>query len=261
MCFELPVVLRKVSWIVRVGGRVRLTPVCPLSLLVSPLTTVDVIVPKKEVIMESDFTKERTAGKEFMLKEYERIHSLVLDEIRQSEQRVNFFITIASAIGGILVIFSQVSTLPAYIKLTVVEGVLVVLLMYGLITLNRLTSRIIQLRTFRKLQNEIRRYFANRDSEVAAYLEFHDEILKDPELFPKKNKMNLTIARWLRGTLQDLMILTNGVICGGIALAALLNTRLSIPEIIGWTVVTVIGAAIFLLKYHYYMRTKLPPMA
>ena len=40
--------------------------------------------------MHSEASQENTHSSEFMLKEYERLHALVLDEIRQSEQRVSF---------------------------------------------------------------------------------------------------------------------------------------------------------------------------
>jgi hypothetical protein len=112
-------------------------------------------LPSKErtILMDPKSINERTYGVEFMMHEYERVHTLVLDEIRQSEQRVNFFLTIATTVGGALLLFSQLSTLTLEIKFAAIERILAVLLLFGLITFNRLNSRIVQLRAFRKLQD------------------------------------------------------------------------------------------------------------
>jgi hypothetical protein len=57
--------------------------------------------------MNSEASQQNNYSSEFMLKEYERLHGLVLDEIRQSEQRVNFFVAISSAAGDAMILFLQ----------------------------------------------------------------------------------------------------------------------------------------------------------
>ena len=56
--------------------------------------------------MHSDQNEGNSSSIEFMLKEYDRINELWIDENSQAERRVNFFLSIASAtIGAIFLIF------------------------------------------------------------------------------------------------------------------------------------------------------------
>jgi hypothetical protein len=195
---------------------------------------------------------------EFMLKEYDRINGLILDEIRQSEQRVNFFLTIASSAAGVLILFSQSSLLSEEVKFATIEGALGILLLYGFVTLNRMNSRIVQLTTLKIFQKEIQKYFTKGNKEVSDYFKATKGAIDEHPL--RKNKLTLGVGRWLRGALQDLMILTNSLICGGITLVALSNAQQSLQSIIIWTSISTILAIIVFYNYHYFMRTRLPPM-
>ena len=207
--------------------------------------------------MSGEPGNQNQCSMEFMLSEYERLNNLILDELRQSEQRVTFFITIASAIGGALVIFAQSKAILLNEKIVAVEGVLTILLIYGLITLNRMTSRIVQLLTFKKLQGAIQQYFASLDSRVTAYLELRKSLSSQSSY---SSKFGWQANRLLRGTLHDLVIFTDSIICGSLLLTALIGAGVSLGLKVSLTVTVTIVAWALLRTYHYYMRGKLPPM-
>lgn len=206
--------------------------------------------------MKSAVAEGNKHSVEFMLSEYERIQSLIFDEIRQCEQRVSFFMTITSAVGGVILLFSQVSTLATDVIVMVSEGVLVTLFIYGMITQNRVSQRNVNLTMYRRLQEDIQMYFARNDPEVGAYV----RSLRGAYSVEHRSKLQVKFLKWFRGTLQDLMILTNSLLCAGIISVALLTTNLPLQAVAGCTVVTAIGAVMLIRRYHYYMRSKLPPM-
>lgn len=201
--------------------------------------------------MTSKASPESVHNSEFMLAEYERLHSLVLDEIRQSEQRVSFFITIASTIGGALILFLQSKLLSIGVRLASVEVILVILLIYGLITLSRLSERNAQLKSLWKLQNAIQRYFAKNDEEVAKYLKIREElsIPNNPNSGLEKQAFV-----YLRGSIHTLVTLANSVICGGIVLTTLIMFNVSYVVIVPVTSASVALSAFTFRAYHYYLR-------
>lgn len=134
---------------------------------------------------------------EFMLKEYERIHSLVMDEIRQSEQRVNFFIAIASTIGGAILLSLQIQSISLETKLSVIEVVLVILLIYGLIILSRLSDRMVEIRFLSKLQEKIQCYFRKDSQEISSYLKFKEELASSPLLTSRVDRqLSIYLSTW-----------------------------------------------------------------
>ncbi len=128
--------------------------------------------PKLESITSPETILKDDHSAEFMLKEYDRFVQLFIEENRQTEQRVNFFLTIASGAVGVIILISQVSKLSGEILYVATLAVLVVLLLFGLSILNRTVTRIVQNRTYHEILVEVQKYFATRDPEVAAYLEF-----------------------------------------------------------------------------------------
>lgn len=194
---------------------------------------------------------------EFMLKEYERIHSLVLDEVRQSEQRVNFFIAISSAVAGAIVLFLQIQAISLDTKLAVIEVVLVILLIYGLIILSRLSDRMVQLKFLSKLQEKIQFYFEKDNPEISSYLKFKGELASNPSLNSKVEK-RLTV--YLRGTIHSLIIFTNTVICSGITLTALILLKANSLTVVFLTIFVSVSSAFILRTFHYQMRDRFRPM-
>jgi len=114
--------------------------------------------------MKSEASSENEKSAEFMLKEYGPLYTLMAGESSQAEQRVNFFLTIASGAIGAVIVLSQISNINA-----ATQGVLVVLLLFGLTTLNRLNVRVVHQRAYSRLLNEIQNYFAAGDPRIADY--------------------------------------------------------------------------------------------
>ena len=206
--------------------------------------------------MNSEASQENTHNSEFMLKEYERLHGLVLDEIRQSEQRVSFFVAISSAAGGAMILFLQTQSLPLIMRLAGIEVVLVILLIYGLITLSRLSDRNVQLRFLWRLQNSIQHYFAKNDPEISEYLKLKEE-LSAPYI--PNSKVEKLVFVYMRGSIHTLVTFTNSVICGGIVLTALtmLNVTYSVTVFI--TIIVTTFSAFLFRAYHYKMRALFRP--
>jgi hypothetical protein len=90
--------------------------------------------------------KEDKKSKEssFMLKEYERVYTQVLNDAEHAEKRVNFFLTITSAAVGVLVVLSQLSSVQPRILSVMTQEILIILLLYGVIIQNRLISGILK---------------------------------------------------------------------------------------------------------------------
>jgi hypothetical protein len=199
--------------------------------------------------------EENSDNEKFMASEYEQLHTYLRDEIRKGEERVNFFLSITSIASAGLVFFAQNTAISPEIKYSFSMGVLIVVLIYGLMTLNRLNARVVQARVYNKLLSEIHKYFARRDSEIQAYV----KVVEKSFGIPKNKTIGIQILGLLRGTLQDFIIVTNALMCGGIALVFLLNKGLHPNQSIIWSIFTVIVSATILYTYHFIMKEKLPP--
>jgi uncharacterized membrane protein len=199
---------------------------------------------------------EGNQSAEFLLKEYERLNLLRMDEVKQSEQRVTFFLTIASAAIGLIVVLAQTSSFTTDKILVISRVALIILLLFGLNILNRMNARIVQLRTIDKLMAEIRAYFRKSHPEIAAYFQKYDKLFQSPIY-----RFNITthVLRRLRGALIDLIVLSNSLICGGIAFIEFYSRGYRDNLIIVLTVATVIGATTLLYMYYYFFMKRLPP--
>lgn len=206
--------------------------------------------------MHSETSRQNTHSSEFMLKEYERLHGLVLDEIRQSEQRVSFFVAISSAVGGAMILFLQTQSLPLITRLAGIEVVLVILLIYGLITLSRLSDRNVQLRFLWRLQNSIQHYFAKNDPEISEYLKLKEE-LSAPYI--PNSKIEKLFFAYMRGSIHTLVTFTNSVICGGIIFTALIMFNATYSVTVFITIIVVTISAFLFRGYHYKMRSLFRP--
>jgi hypothetical protein len=208
--------------------------------------------PRAQVGEESNSAKSA----EFMLKEYERLSSLRMDEVKQSEQRVTFFLTIASAAVGLIVVLAQASSFTLGQVLVIARISLIVLLLFGLNILNRMNARIVQLRTFDLLMSEIRSYFRKSHPELGSYFEKHDRLY-----MPRNYRFGITthITRRLRGTLIDLIVLCDALICGGIAFVEFYLRGYRGDLITGLTISVSIVSAILLYMYYYFFMKRLPP--
>lgn len=209
---------------------------------------------KRYVRVSEDISESRS--EEFLLKEYERLYLLRMDEVKQAEQRVTFFLTIASAAIGLIVVLAQTASLSPDKILAITRVTLIVLLLFGLTILNRMNARIVQLRTFDKLMSEIRGYFRKLNPEIAIYTEKYDKVFQPPSY-----RFGITkhVLRRLRGTLNDLVILSNALICGGLAFIELYIQGYQSQSLVGLTIAVVIGALVLLYIYFYFFIKRLPP--
>ena len=203
---------------------------------------------------QTDYKKEYTF--EFLFKEYDRIHSLWMDENHQVEQRVNFFLTIASASVGGLIVISQITALPAISIGVAAEGVLILLLLFGVTVLNRLNLRTVQVRALRQSMQEIQKYFATHDSEISSYLENQKKYYFVADY---KNAFFRYIQNSFTGGLNDLMIISNALICGGITLIALISNGFDVKSIAVWTIITILGTERIWRIYSNFVVRKLRP--
>jgi hypothetical protein len=192
---------------------------------------------------------------EFMLKEYERLHELRMSEVARADQRVNFFLTIASAIGGVTIVVSQISTLPIETLSAIIQGTLIIVLLFGITILNRLNARDAQVNASRQLMAEIQDYFARGDPDIAVYLSKQRTLQEQTQKFAIAT---IIVAR-LGGSLTDLMIMSNSLLCGGIVLVRLLGMRYPIQAVVVWTIATVIISMMLLHVYSRLIRDKLRP--
>ena len=66
------------------------------------------------------------------------------------------------------------------------DYILIILLLYGLVILNRLISRQSTLIAFTRSMQEIQNYFSKRDPEIAIYLDKQKEIFRGERYKEKK---------------------------------------------------------------------------
>lgn len=206
--------------------------------------------------MNSDQNVANSSSIEFMLKEYDRINELWIDENSQAERRVNFFLSIASATVGAIFLIFQLGTLSAEIQRIAVLGILVLFFFFGMTILNRLNTRTVQLRALRNSQHEIQDYFSKRDACIKEYFEKQKSIYFVPR---HKCFIMRFIHSSFSGGLDDLMIYCNSFILGGIVLILLLGFGLDKIIIILAFIVTVLIAHKLFKVYCNFMVKSLRP--
>lgn len=206
--------------------------------------------------MEPDVTGtiDSSASNEFMLKEYELLHLLMLDEKSRGEQRINYFLTISTGAVGVLVVLSQLEMTDNVILYYVTLGVLLILLMFGLITLNRVISRSVQMSHYIGCMVEIRGFFLGGNPALANYVSSRTARVSSPKLIPH---WLLFIVRRMTGSLAEFMVVANSLLVGGIILVLLSYRGFSVDRIILWTSVVVSVMLVTLIAYVFVMRRQL----
>jgi hypothetical protein len=206
--------------------------------------------------MGLDTNKANNTEVQFLLKEYDRLSVLSVAETKQAEQRVNYFLSIATATVGSLVILFQISSVPIAIKFAITEGVLTVQLLFGIVTLNRLASRTLSLKIYGELLNEIRTYFAKRSSEITIYTQTYDDLLKSSN---SRLGIKYIFFKRLRGSLTDFMMLANSLIAGGIGFVTLMISKVNMDLIISIMVAIVLFALMLFATYYEILRRIIDP--
>lgn len=191
-------------------------------------------------------------GNDFMLREYQRLYELSRVLLNNSEQRVNFFLTLSSAVVGILFFsMGKTSQIAPHRVIFATISSLIVLLIYGVTTLNRIIWGSEQRSYYERLMREIRGYFAQRDPSITPYLELQDSLANRPA---GQSRVVAAILHIHRGRLTDFLVISNSLIFGAITIIVLSSA--------GWRQVYVIMGAIIvipaiaLLFYWYYARIR-----
>jgi hypothetical protein len=206
--------------------------------------------------ISSKSTEQARIDKDFMLREYDRIHQLWLEENKQVEQRVNFFLAILTATVGAIVFLFQSATLSETEAFYASEGILLLILLFGFSILNRLLIRNVQLKVFRAAIEEIQNYFAAQNEELDSYLS------KVKKLYRGEIKMNGLYKFFyylFNGSLTSLMILSNSLICGGIVMVALIFARQPVVNIALWTTIAVLLTSFGFRLYDIKMHSRMVP--
>jgi hypothetical protein len=189
---------------------------------------------------------------EFMFKEYERLSSLIVAEHQQAEQRVNFFISIATASVGAVLLLFQISNVAQGTKLAIIESILIVQLLFGITILNRLAARSKQLKAYNRLLSEIRLYFAEHCPQVSAYSKVYSNPLDSSHPTCRSVFLRHLINR-LRGSFTDLMLLANSLLVGGIFLVVLLSAELNLILAFFVTAITVLISLVLFGIYYQFI--------
>ena len=126
------------------------------------------------ILHENELYDNQEAFKELLLAEYDYLTKTFLWNERLGEKRVSFFITIVTAGLTALIALTSDGTLPIDSQSAPIlfsAGVLV-LLLFGLITLKRIIVRNMKSDKVKKQLDNVRQYFVKPDSEEIKYLPF-----------------------------------------------------------------------------------------
>lgn len=208
--------------------------------------------------MESQTEGFNSTEVEFMLKEYERLSSLKVSEQQQAEQRINFFISIATASVGAVLLLFQISNLVQETRLAIIGSILMVQLLFGMTLLNRLATRTKQIKIYNRLLGEIRSYFAEHCPQVSAYLKVYSNPLNS---YPPTYRFRFLahLIDRLRGSFTDFMLLTNSLLVGGIFLVILLSLQLNLILVLCATAAVVLISLVLFDFYYEFLKKIISP--
>lgn|GEM_PF-4764726 len=154
-----------------------------------------------------------------------------------------------------MVIF-QVAIVPTDYTAFAAEAVLFILFLFGITVLNRLNQRTVQTRAFRRSLGEVQQYFAAQDSDIVAYLEKQKAHYFVPDA---KSRYSRYIQNSFNGGLNDLMILSNGFICSGIGVVALLRVGYGVWVVSAGALIVLFVSTRLLHLYSNHIVKRLRP--
>lgn len=132
-----------------------------------------------------------------------------------------------------------------------IQGVLFVLLLFGIYVLNRISSRDRTLAILDKLLNKIRKYFASKDSELKKYISLRKKTFRRTK---QSNKILYIFKILFGGSIRDLVIICNSIFCSGIVMSNLINKGIPINLIVIWTSITMIIMIVIFQLYFIFIR-------
>ena len=207
-------------------------------------------------IMKSKEKMKMDDSANFMLKEYDRLANLVLEENRECEKRVSFFIKIVSAAFGVILILLQLSTIDEGVLSIASIGIMTALLLIGFVILNRLNVRSVQHEAYIQMMVKIQDYFSQFNSDIANYVKGYREIFMQPKY---EKQIIYIVSSMFRGNLSGLVIMINSLLVAGITLVAFLNTQRNFEAILFWSIFSFVASILlFDLIYRGLKKIQYP---
>ncbi|NPA72626.1 MAG: hypothetical protein GXO35_07340 [Gammaproteobacteria bacterium] len=179
----------------------------PDNIEISPPQEISGVEQPKEISSQSA---------EFLMAEYERLSEVGQQIDQRASRRFEFYLTLITAVGGAYLLLLQTQT-QIIIPKSVIDLVALAFLIYGAITfLNMTFASVFGLEIFRA-QDEIRRYFIERDTEIGNYFYFK-------KTKPSRSRIFKIIPSSIRGGSEKLVItLINSAILTYLLLSLLEN--------------------------------------
>jgi hypothetical protein len=180
-----------------------------------------------------EVTEPKGHSVDFLLAEYQNHRESFWRSEELGERRVNFFITIATAVLAALAIREEGIGAGGQVDPIFFYG-LGALLLFGVVTLMRLIRRNLVSHEHARAMGRIRRYFADRDEEILRHLYFEP---RDDWPYRKK-EWNQIFSLGTGGLVETVSLVNNLIVA---ALCALLAVSLS-----GWIIGGLLGLVGFI---------------
>ncbi len=169
----------------------------------------------------AEITREKDPFKDILLKEYEYVGRLVIEDEQIGERRVEFFNTITTTVltllgalsgSGILLIGKAVDPKMFIIGTTVLS-------LFGIITLRRLIHRNITTdKNIKKRETTLKYFIKENEADKIKYLPFDPYSPKKPHHIDKGLRPLLSLRN---GGLVENVMLINSLIFAGVALSVI----------------------------------------
>lgn len=185
----------------------------------------------------------------FLLKEYDRVHQLWMDENTQVERRVGFFLTFAPAALGAVSLAANANRVAAPWFLFVA---CLALLAFGWVILSRVIHRICQVLAYRQSLQFIRNAIFGRCPELTPYR-------TDMDGFWKGLPSYRWWHTWNSGSLTCLVSITNGLLAAGAAAALMSAFEAPIPCTYLAAAVSFAAMVGAQIRYELWAKTKTVP--
>jgi hypothetical protein len=181
--------------------------------------------------------EDRELGTRFLLADFELVRRFKEQSVAIADRRIDVYLTLASALGGGLVVLSQLRMQSqAFLTLALIS--LVILLIIGASTVSIVIDRDILIVDYIRAGNRIRAYFAERAPDIKDYL-----LMPTAYDFPPYG--------W-QSSNRQIAIIGNGVVAG--AIASIISLLVSgSPGVDQYTVTPgiIVSASIYLLQRLY----------
>jgi hypothetical protein len=185
------------------------------------------------------------ASADFLLAEYQSHMASYWRSEELGERRVNFFLTVTTAVVGALAIREQGITTPGGSADPIFFYALGAVLLFGLVTLVRIIRRNLNSHEYLRAAARVRRYFADRDEGILRYLYY-----KPFDDRPQRKKEWNELFSLRTGGLAETVALVNGLVVA--ALCALFV--LSYPAWVSGLAGVAGFVAAWILQFAYVKR-------